>query len=397
MNIGYYTHPSAYFLPDGTALVEAQYGILIRSLAAEAGQVTVFAHATKDKGNRTMVLGPDVNVRMVNIGPARARPIMYTRTKPNLEHFDAASADLDVMLVRGPTPLLPAFARRATRLGIPMVGLIIGNFDNWRPTADQPAWRNQLIRGWLWWMGRAHARVGRTRLMLAISQSIVSDPNFKRTAIFPSTTLVKADLTGPAARTRAWPPSGERIRLLFTGRLVQEKGLFELGEAVAQLVAAGYNVEAEIVGPTHGDKTIERVKKIAAGAGVADRLLTPGYLEAGPALLAAYQRADLYVLPTHVDGSVPRSIKEAFATGLPVVTTSIEQIAEFLTDGEQAVLVEPHSAEALAAGIIRMIDDEALRRRVSGVAFAWVQDYTSEASAALIVNHLRDEIALTAK
>lgn len=391
MNIGYYTLPPAYFGADGVPRVEAQYGILIRSLAQEAGAVTVFAHPAAEQGNRTMPLTEADGVRVLNIGPARARPLMYARPGPNLRPFDA-TGDIDVMLVRGPTPLLPAFARRAERRGIPMVGLIIGNFDNWRPTGDQPGWRNRLIKRWLWWMGRAHARVGRTHLMLAISRSIVSDPNFRRVAIFPSTTLMKADLTGPGARTRPWPATGQPVRLLFTGRVVEEKGLFELGEAVALLVARGYDVEAEIVGPTHGDTTIDRVITRAEQAGVADRILVTGYLSAGPELLAAYNRADLYVLPTHHDGSVPRSIKEAMASGLPVVTTTIEQITEFLVDGEHAVLVAPHSGPALADGIERLLKDAAMRDHVAAVAFNWVQDYTSEASAALIVGHLRDEI-----
>jgi glycosyltransferase involved in cell wall biosynthesis len=127
--------------------------------------------------------------------------------------------------------------------------------------------------------------------------------------------------------------------------------------------------------------------------GVADRIIVSGFLEAGPALLAAYERADIYVLPTHGEGSVTRTIKEAFASGVPVVTTTIRSHLEFLRDGDQAVLVEPRSANALADGIERVIRDAALRDTIARNGFEWVKDYTNERSAAIVTEHLRNEIA----
>ena len=75
------------------------------------------------------------------------------------------------------------------------------------------------------------------------------------------------------------------------------------------------------------------------------------------------------------------------------VTTSIRSHMEFLRDGEQAVLVEPHSASSLAHGIERLLTDASLRERVARNAFEWDKDYTNERSAALVVSNLRDELA----
>jgi glycosyltransferase involved in cell wall biosynthesis len=229
--------------------------------------------------------------------------------------------------------------------------------------------------------------------MLAISRSVVRASAYRRTAIVPTTSLSTADLTGPAGRSRPFPAGGARIRLLFTGRLVEEKGLLELGEALASLVAAGHNVEVEIVGAAYGDTTIDLMLSRAQAAGVADRIIVSGFLEAGPDLLAAYDRADIYVLPTYGEGAVSRTVKEAFARGLPVVTTAIPQHVEFLDDGVQAVLVQPQSAPALADGISRVISDASLRGAMADRAFAFVQDYTNERSAELVAEHIRAEIA----
>jgi glycosyltransferase involved in cell wall biosynthesis len=294
--------------------------------------------------------------------------------------------------VRGPTSLLPAIAKKARRNGVVFLALLVDDTSNWQGKTGTPKWRERAIRRWLKIQADAIARVGRHSFTMAISQSIVRDPRFTRTALVRTTSLSKADLTGPDKRTRTWPAPGEQIRLLFTGRISSEKGLYELWDALQMLVAEGRNVHLEMAGALYDDPTKDDLLAKAAAAGMSDRITYSGFLEAGPELLAAYLRNDIYVLPTYGEGSVTRTIKEAFATGLPVVTTSVREIAEFLTDGEHAVLVPDHDAPALAKGIARMIDDPALRARVAANGFEFVQGFTNEASAAIVAGHVRDEI-----
>lgn len=398
MNVGYYFHPEAVFDDDGIAKTEAHWGYFVRALAGEVGQVTFYAHPGASGATETLPLRPEDNIRCVDIGPRRQRPVMYLWPRPNMRAFRPKADGLDAMVVRAPTSLLPAFARRCRRAGIPVIPLLVDDTSNWRDTAIFPGWRNRLIRLWLWWQQRAQDRVARKTLTLAISKSIVRGSSYKRTAIVPTTSLSRADLTGPEGRTRGWPAAGQRIRLLYTGRLAEEKGLLELGDALAQLVADGHNVEVELVGGVYGgDTTVDKMLERAEAAGLRDRIIVSGFLEAGPALLAAYARADIYVLPTYGEGSVTRTIKEAFATGVPVVSTTIRENTEFLTDGKQAVLVAMRSPDELAKGIARVIGDSTLRARMTAAGFEWVQGYTNERSGELVAGHVRDEIARLAK
>ena len=396
MNVGYYFHPQAVFSADGTtAKTEAHWGLFIGALAAEVGQVTYFAHSSEGTGNglETFELGPARNVNVVNLGPRRRRPLMYLFPWPNLRHFKPKQNGLDAMIVRGPTSLLPAFARRARRAGIPVLGLLVDDTSNWQGRTGQPGWRVALIKMWLWWQAKAIANVGRKSLMMAISQSIVRDPWFKRTVPMRTSSFSRADLTGPDARTRPFPSPGERIRLLYTGRIASEKGLFELCDAIEMLVADGYDVECDLAGAVYVDDPTIHALEARIARGLTDRVTFLGFLEAGPELLGAYERADVFVLPTYGEGAVTRTIKEAFAKGVPVVTTTIREITEFLTDGTEAVLVPRQDARALADGIKRVIDDPALRDRMTKAGFDWVQDYTNEASAALVAGYVRDEVA----
>jgi len=80
-----------------------------------------------------------------------------------------------------------------------------------------------------------------------------------------------------------------------------------------------------------------------------------------------YATADLVVLPTHREG-FPRSLVEASAMGIPVVSTQIRGCREAVLDGETGVLVPPGDANALYDAVALLVADPARRRRMSDVA-----------------------------
>jgi glycosyltransferase involved in cell wall biosynthesis len=96
--------------------------------------------------------------------------------------------------------------------------------------------------------------------------------------------------------------------------------------------------------------------------------------QADPASLARYyQAADLYVHPAHVD-TFPSAVLEALACGTPVVATGVAGIPEQVRPlgaatppdaGATGALVPPRDPGALAAAILRLLADDALRRRLS--------------------------------
>jgi glycosyltransferase involved in cell wall biosynthesis len=79
-----------------------------------------------------------------------------------------------------------------------------------------------------------------------------------------------------------------------------------------------------------------------------------------PEQLAA---SDVFVLSSRSEG-MPMSILEAMAAGLPVVASAVGGIPEIVRDGETGLLVPPGDADALAAALGRLLDDDGLRRRL---------------------------------
>jgi len=81
-------------------------------------------------------------------------------------------------------------------------------------------------------------------------------------------------------------------------------------------------------------------------------------------LQTVYDSADIFVNSSILDNQ-PVSILEAFASGLPVVSTPTGDIAAMLCDGKAGLLVPPRDRMAMATAIVRLIEDPALVRSIT--------------------------------
>lgn len=147
-------------------------------------------------------------------------------------------------------------------------------------------------------------------------------------------------------------------RLVCVGRLEQRKGQHVALAALAELPGA----ELELVGD--GDPAYrQQLSELARRHGVTERLRFSQPPRAGVA--AAYASADAVLFPVQWDepwGFVPL---EAMAVGRPVIATGTGGSAEYLRDGENALLYSPRDDPgALASAVERLGGDAGLRERL---------------------------------
>jgi glycosyltransferase involved in cell wall biosynthesis len=91
-----------------------------------------------------------------------------------------------------------------------------------------------------------------------------------------------------------------------------------------------------------------------------------------------YHAADIYVMSSFME-SLPVSIMEAMASGLPVVATLTDGIEDLVKDGENGFLVPVGNVEALAASLIKLLDDAQLIDKFGRVAQEKALSYDQDA------------------
>ena len=89
-----------------------------------------------------------------------------------------------------------------------------------------------------------------------------------------------------------------------------------------------------------------------------------GYVKSARLKTIAYSAADLFILPTRAD-NLPLVLLESLACGTPIVSFQVGGVPDPVRPGITGYLAEPENAADLGKGIIQLIDDKALRSRMS--------------------------------
>ncbi|MYM82951.1 glycosyltransferase [Duganella sp. FT50W] len=151
------------------------------------------------------------------------------------------------------------------------------------------------------------------------------------------------------------PPQGP-CHFLLIARLLGDKGIHEY-IAAARLVKQRHPDRAvfHLVGWI--DSNPAAIKQSDLDSWIAEGLIQfHGKLSnVRPPLTACH----VYVLPSYREGT-PRTVLEAMATGRAVITTNAPGCRETVTDGDNGYLVPVADADALAAAMLRFLDQPAL-------------------------------------
>jgi glycosyltransferase involved in cell wall biosynthesis len=178
------------------------------------------------------------------------------------------------------------------------------------------------------------------------------------------------------------PAAGEGEAVVgYAGHLYPWKGPDVLVAAIGRLP----RVRAMIVGGLAGEPDLARVRALADHL-APGRIAFEGQVDP-PRVPELLRRADVLVLPNTPGRASeaytsPLKLFEYMAAGRPIVASDLPALREVLRPDENAVLVEAGSAEALAAGIARVIGNAGLASRLAAQARDDVREWTWDRRAA---------------
>ena len=187
---------------------------------------------------------------------------------------------------------------------------------------------------------------------------------------------------------RALAGGDDTFLILTVGGIEPRKGSVTLLEAMAELAArtngAGPRPVLAVVGGhtffdyrAYRDSALARLPELGLVEG-RDILLLGTVSETD--LGAWYRAADAFAFPSIKEG-FGLVVLEALAAGLPVVASDIPVFAEYLRDGENALLVPPGDPAALAGALHRLAKDAALRHTLAAGGKPLIDRFTWAASA----------------
>ena len=259
---------------------------------------------------------------------------------------------------------------RVRRAGIPAVGVVGDEWMVWGPRAD----------GWL----VASRKLGPLARLTGLPTRVTLDD--AAIWLFNSEEVMRR--SGVPGRvehpgiddmlfTEA-PPRDWSWRLLYLGRMDERKGVHVAIEALKHLPE-----EATLTLQGRGDPAY------VEGLRGSPRVVFSE--EPRERLRDVYAAADVVLFPVQWDepwGLVPL---EAMAVGRPVVASGTGGSAEYLRHEENALVYQPRdSAEALAAAIKRLAEDEALRARLREGGFPTAARFTERRYNEAIENALEE-------
>jgi glycosyltransferase involved in cell wall biosynthesis len=229
-------------------------------------------------------------------------------------------------------------------------------------------------RVWKWFFERF---AGGKNVMLATGGASEAPPcrNPNVRWIF-ATSLTERDLR-TCKKVRNPPPRG-RVRLIIVCRQETGKGTEVVIRSLPLLLRSFSQIDLDVVGD--GD-ALSEFRELSLILGVNKHVRFHGNVD-HERVISLLQQADLFCFPTRSEG-FPKSVLEALACGVPVITTRVSVLPQLIGNG-CGVLIDKATPEAIAQAVRESLSNAQGYRKMSSKAVETANQYSLERWGATI-------------
>ena len=371
---------NSYYLPG-------HFGIFIDELAKQVDElILLFFEANEEEIYEADYKLTAKNLKWVNMGPNKPAWYRSLNYRNHLAPLKKVLDDIDVVIIRGPTPLAPYFKKYVP--AEKLVYMVVGDYKEGAKQFKVKGMRDWAITWYLKHNDFLFRKALKNNFVLVNSTALLASYQHLTPQIhlIKTTTLRLNDFYH-----RDDTCQNKNINILYTGRIDRAKGLFELLEALASLKDVNYKLN--IVGWELGTKknVTQELVNLAELLGVTNQIIFHGKKKIGQELNSYYRMSDIYVIPTHFEG-FPRTIWEAMANSLPVIATNVGGIPHHLTHLKNAVLINPKQTNEIKHAILQLTTDSSLRQNLIKTARTLAEESTLEIQTKKLVNLIKEHL-----
>ena len=142
------------------------------------------------------------------------------------------------------------------------------------------------------------------------------------------------------------------VRLVFTARLVREKGVWELLDAYAALRQRHPDMSLQMLG---SGPELDGLRRAVLERGL-EGVRLPGFVSAAEKAQTLLD-GDIFVFPTYHDEGCPASLLEAMAAGLPCITTPMGGIPDVFRHGENGLMIQQVTPQTITEAVENLLHD----------------------------------------
>jgi glycosyltransferase involved in cell wall biosynthesis len=226
----------------------------------------------------------------------------------------------------------------------------------------------------------------------AFAHELESGAHVPRARIHVQHNSILAEAAASAEEARAFRErfgiSVDARLILAIGRLSSEKAHIDLLQAFSHLRQTHPELETQLVIVGDGPER-EPLQASARSLGLDSRVKFTGQMSN---VKPCYAAADVFVLPSHSEGS-PYVLLEAMIVHLPVVATAVGGVPEMVEDEKSALLVPARDPQAMAEALARVLTNPELARSIAANAYeSAVTRYSPETYVRALVEIYRGVI-----
>lgn len=172
----------------------------------------------------------------------------------------------------------------------------------------------------------------------------------------------------------------DKIKILYAGGFSGQYGILDLVKAIEIISQKRKDIVLILLGdgltlPSIRDYAQKNHLRNVIFKGRVPFLEVPKYLSIADILAIPHKKT------RQVESVYPIKLFEYLASGKPIVITKFKILEEIITANKTGVFVEPNDPKSIANGILRLIEDDTLRRQISKNGQKLVENFTWEKAA----------------